>query len=210
LQLIERDDEMWVRDLSTPGAVQEDALATLGQRLLAGLRASRIGRDGKDHAVLEDAVQNTLVLILGKLATYRRTARFLTWATTIAVHAVITETRRRRWADVSLEAVTGSSTSFDPSDSSPSAETHSGRVELLKRMDDMIQEELTDKQRMVIRAELSGLPLEEIAQRLGTNKNAVYKLAHDARRSLKTRLEAAGYMAADVAELWATPTGGNY
>ena len=61
---------------------------------------------------------------------------------------------------------------------------------------------MTEKQRTVIRAELSGHPLEEIARKLGTNRNAVYKLAHDARRSLKSRLEAAGYAAADLAETW--------
>ncbi len=207
--MTERDNQTWIRDLSSPGAEQEAALSCLGATLLAGLRVSRVGRDCRDDGLLEDAVQNALLLILRKLATYSHQARFLTWATTIAVHAAVTETRRRHWADVSLDAEAGSSAPFEPSDPSPSAETRSARSELLGLLDNLIRDELTEKQRTVIRAELSGHPLEEIARKLGTNRNAVYKLAHDARRSLKSRLEAAGYAAADLAETWSTPSGGN-
>lgn len=205
--MTERDDDTWVRDLGRPGATQEAALSCLGARLLGGLRGSRVGRECRDDGLLEDAAQNALVLILAKLTTYNRGARFLTWATTVAVHAAVTEVRRRRWAAVSLDAAAGVSASADPAEASLSAETRSARTELLARLDGLIRDELTDKQRTVIRAELNGLPLEEIARRLDTTRNAVYKLAHDARRSLKSRLEAAGYEAADVAEMWATPPG---
>jgi len=34
--------------------------------------------------------------------------------------------------------------------------------------------------------------MEEVARKLGSNRNAVYKMLHDARRRLKTRLEEAG------------------
>lgn len=207
--MTERDNDTWVRDLAHPGAVQEEALSLLRGRLLAGLLGSRVGRECRDAGLLEDAAQNALVLVLAKLTTFRGDARFLTWATTIAVHAAVTEARRRRWSDVSLDAAASPSAPADPAEASLSAETRSARTELLARLDGSIRDALTDKQRAVIRAELSGMPLEEIARRLGTSRNAVYKLAHDARRSLKARLEAAGYEAADVAELWATPPGAN-
>lgn len=207
--MTERDDETWVRDLGSPGAEQEAALSRLGAKLLAGLRASRVGRECRDDGLLEDAVQNALVLILRKLTTYGHQARFLTWATTIAVHAALTETRRRHWSDVSLDVSASPAAPFEPSDPAPSAETRSARSEVLGLLDRLIRDELTEKQRTVIRAELSGHPLEEIARKLGTSRNAVYKLAHDARRSLKRRLEAAGYTAADLAETWAAPSGGN-
>ena len=191
----------------TPCAAQEAALSCLRGRLLAGLRASRVGRECRDDGLLEDAAQNALVLVLARLTTFRGDARFLTWSTTIAVHAAVTEARRRRWADVSLDVAASPSSPADPAGASLSAEDCSARAELLARLEGFIRDALTDKQRAVIRAELGGLPLEEIARRLGTNRNAVYKLAHDARRSLKARLEAAGYDAADVAELWAAPPG---
>ena len=62
----------------------------------------------------------------------------------------------------------------------------------------VIERELTEKQRTALLAELKGMPLEEIGRRLGSNRNAVYKLTHDARKRLKKHLEAAGYSAADL------------
>ena len=37
------------------------------------------------------------------------------------------------------------------------------------------------------------MPQEEIGRRIGSNRNAVYKLLHDARKKLKSALERAGY-----------------
>jgi RNA polymerase sigma-70 factor (ECF subfamily) len=43
-----------------------------------------------------------------------------------------------------------------------------------------------------------GMPLEEAARRMGTNRGALYKLMHDARRRLRKRMEAEGLSAQDV------------
>ncbi len=62
-----------------------------------------------------------------------------------------------------------------------------------------VDEELTDKQREAIVAVMfEGMPLEEAARRMGTNRGALYKLMHDARRRLKKRMEAEGLSAQDV------------
>ncbi|MCZ7546983.1 MAG: hypothetical protein M5R40_27225 [Anaerolineae bacterium] len=45
---------------------------------------------------------------------------------------------------------------------------------------------------------LNGLPLEVVAERMGTNRNALYKLLHDARQSLKRRMLEAGLSADDI------------
>jgi RNA polymerase sigma-70 factor (ECF subfamily) len=42
------------------------------------------------------------------------------------------------------------------------------------------------------------MPQDEIARQLGSNRNAVYKLTHDARKRLKQGLEAAGFDADDI------------
>jgi RNA polymerase sigma-70 factor (ECF subfamily) len=65
----------------------------------------------------------------------------------------------------------------------------------------VIDEELTEKQRAVLYAELRGMPHAEIAAQLGMKRNALYKLAHDARKRVKAALQAAGISEADV--LWA-------
>ena len=57
----------------------------------------------------------------------------------------------------------------------------------------MISEELTDKQReALIATRIHGMPMEEVARRMGTNHNGLYQLLHDARQRLKTRLEEEG------------------
>jgi len=49
-----------------------------------------------------------------------------------------------------------------------------------------MQHELTDKQRKALMAvAVQGMPLEEVARRMGTERNAMYKLLHDARVKLK-------------------------
>jgi RNA polymerase sigma-70 factor, ECF subfamily len=57
----------------------------------------------------------------------------------------------------------------------------------------MVDEELTDRQReAVVAVLLEGMPISEVAKRMGTNQNALYKLLHDARRKLKRQMQAAG------------------
>ena len=42
------------------------------------------------------------------------------------------------------------------------------------------------------------MPLEEVARRMGTNRNALYKLLHDARQRLKKRMMAEGLSPQEV------------
>ena len=54
--------------------------------------------------------------------------------------------------------------------------------------------ELTDRQREVfVSIALNEVPIDVVAVRLGTNRNAIYKNLFDARRTLRTRLAAAGH-----------------
>jgi hypothetical protein len=66
---------------------------------------------------------------------------------------------------------------------------------------------LQDKQRLALTAELKGMPQDEIARQLGSNRNAVYKLTHDARCRLKAGLEAAGFGADSLGEARAIEEG---
>ena len=66
----------------------------------------------------------------------------------------------------------------------------------------IINTELTEKQRTALFAELGGLPQEEIGRRTGSNRNAIYKLTHDARKRLKQGLATAGYTVADLQQIF--------
>jgi RNA polymerase sigma-70 factor (ECF subfamily) len=149
---------------------------------------------------LEDVLQQALVHILERLEQFQGRSRFTTWAMTIAVRLAMSALRRKQWQEVSLEGLTAESELApalaidDTASPAQQAEQHA-LFETLRRL---IDEALTDKQWVALTAELSGMPLEEIARRLGSNVNAVYKLLHDARKRLKRGLETVGYTAEDV------------
>lgn len=195
-----RDNATWLLHLRSGGSDQQSALCDLREALLHGLRRALSGRPLADEAFLEDAVQNSLLRILDRLNQFEGRSRFLTWATAIAIRVSLSELRKRRWKDVSLGDVLAGD-AFTPKraidgDSAPGAQWE--RNAILDKMHELIESELTEKQRTALLAELKGMPLDEIARHLGSNRNAVYKLTHDARRKLKSGLEAAGYTAEDI------------
>jgi len=57
----------------------------------------------------------------------------------------------------------------------------------------LIHTGLTEKQRSALLAELKEIPQDEITRHTGSNRNAIYKLTHDARNRLKKDLEAVVY-----------------
>jgi RNA polymerase sigma-70 factor (ECF subfamily) len=73
------------------------------------------------------------------------------------------------------------------------------QASLLDMVQRMMMEELTDRQRQAMLAVMvKGMPLEEVARRMGTNRNALYKLLHDARQRMQQRLRAQGLSVQDL------------
>lgn len=197
---MDRTNETWLRQLSAAGPQQAAALSDLREALLRGLRRALSGRPGADDAFQQDAAQDALVRILDRLAQFEGRSRFLTWATSIAIRVALSDLRRQRWKDVSLDALV-SDANFTPQpavDDDSRADSESERRAVYEKMHEVIQNELTEKQRTALVAELRGMPQDEIAHQLGSNRNALYKLSHDARKRLKQGLEAAGFDAAYV------------
>ncbi len=195
-----RDEQRWVQDLSQAGTTQEAALTDLRKILERGLRASLASRLGNDASLLDDIVQDSLLKILDKLHTFQQKSRFTTWAMSVAVRVAITELRRRHWKNVSLDDVSGDA-DYNPHeavDTRLSPEQQTTQHEILQKMRELIETQLTEKQKTVLVAELQGMPQEEIARRMGSNRNAIYKLMHDARKKLKQGLESAGIAADSI------------
>jgi RNA polymerase sigma-70 factor (ECF subfamily) len=73
-------------------------------------------------------------------------------------------------------------------------------------LEEVIKGELTDRQRQVlILMVFHEVPMDEVVQRLGTNRNAIYKMLHDARRKLKNRLQARGFEVEELLALFSEP-----
>lgn len=188
---MQRTDEAWRTELS--GESPNTALADLRALLLQGLRYS-LTRHRVTDADLEDFVQDGLVKILDNLDSYRGEARFTTWAQKICVRVALTELRRRRWRDVSLEdlvqdTATGDFTPAALTDPNPEPAQVTSTEMMLATLQKLIDEELTELQRKAMTATMQGgMPMQEVAARLGTNRNALYKVLHDGRRRLKERM----------------------
>ena len=189
-----------MNDLGQGDEVQEAALADLRQIILHGLPFALASYLPVDHpereSLIEEVAQETLLRVLDRMNTFEGRSQFTTWVHKIAIRLAFSELRRRRWRDVSLddkmdnENIPGMP---EPADSSGSPEILMERNDLFMRINRIIQQELTDKQRQALQAvAMQGMPMEEVARKLDMQRNTLYKLLHDARKRLKQRMEAEG------------------
>lgn len=192
----ERTNQQWLAQLRPPP--RDEALADLRSLLVRGLGAALASRRDVSREAVEDFAQEALLKVLANLSSFRGESRFTTWAQKIAVRVALTELRRLRWRDVSLEEAmerherTGSRKDAF-ADGGPAPEELSAREDALAVVRKLVEQELTDKQRMAVTVVMfEGMPLEEAARRMGTSRGALYKLMHDARKRLKRRMEEEG------------------
>ena len=196
--------EDWVQRLREGSPERESAIKELREILVRGLSRSLPNRYGQKIHV-EDVAQDALIKILDSLESFEGRSRFTTWAMTIATRVGISELRRKRFQDVSLEAITnndGMKIDIAVDQASPT-EDQLERKSILEKLDQLIHEMLTDKQRQAIQALLNGMPVEEIASRTDSNRNAIYKLVHDARLKLREGFERIGIDAEAISSVFA-------
>ncbi len=170
------------------------AVVELRAILLNGLRVALRDRSDVSEAQLEDFAQEALLRVLARLDQFAGRSKFTTWAHTIAINTAFTELRRKRWQDVSLEALTEAGKQLGEETALPGKALGDDeeRERLVVALRRAVKEKLSPKQRAVIVGDLQGLPFDQIVALLGTNRNAAYKLMHDARRALKAHLAAEG------------------
>ncbi|MGB7876079.1 MAG: RNA polymerase sigma factor [Anaerolineales bacterium] len=202
-----RTNEQWLSDLRAEGEQKEAALADLRAVIARGLPFA-LSRwlspaSPQFESLTEEVTQETLLRVLDQMHTFEGRSMFTTWVHKIAIRIALTELRRKRWQDSSLdEMLDNEEIPVSPSileDSSVTPEQSAERADMLVHVRRVIDEELTERQRSaIIMLGLQGMPMEEAAKRLDTNRNALYKLLHDARLRLKQRLQTEGLDAQEV------------
>ena len=195
----ERTNEHWLADLR--GSNPDEALADLYDLLVRGLRVVLGTYASGVEANVEDFAQEALIKITDNLDSFRGESRFTTWAQKIAMNVALTELRRRRWRDVSLQDLFARREAADrgPADTQLTPEQLALQNTVVQELRRMVDEELTDRQReAVVAGLLEEMPISEVARRMSTNQNALYKLLHGARRRLKRRMEAMGISPKEV------------
>ncbi|MBC8506300.1 MAG: sigma-70 family RNA polymerase sigma factor [Chloroflexi bacterium] len=203
-----RDNDAWLKDLHSTGEEKEAALADLHAILLRILPAalSRWLPSTSSHfeIFIEDTAQETMLRVMDKLDRFEGRSKFTTWVYKIGVHIGLGELRLRKWKEVSLDKLEeGNELDEMPSErfssETPSPEAMLERKNVMEMVQRIMKEELTPRQHEVmIAVAIQGIPLDVVAEQVGSNRNALYKLMHDARLRLKQRLERDGASPSDL------------
>lgn len=201
--MLDADSAAWIAALTGSADERAQGEARLYGHLL-GVAQRELWRRRASHAwlagvelddVAHQAAADAMLAIGRKLPGFRGESRFTTWAYKFVIFEVSAKLGRHFWRlhpHVSLEAedweVLPDRFGVDPGD-------HAERAAMVRAVRHALDRELTDHQRRVFTAiVLEGLPLDAVAERLGTNRNAIYKTLHDARRKIRTHLVACGYL----------------
>ncbi|MCG2623200.1 RNA polymerase sigma factor [Arthrobacter sp. I2-34] len=192
--------EDWVELLSSPGPGHEDALARLHALLLRAARhqvaqmlaqTPAIGEVRREE-LIQQAADEAVVSVLGKLSSFEGRSQFTTWAYKFGILHAAVEVRRTLWRhrEVPLEFLP------EPAAVGSSPEQLAEAADFSHAVGIAIDQVLTAHQRRVVLALLvDDVPIDVLADRLGTTRNALYKTLHDARGRLRAHLTSAGYLA---------------
>jgi len=203
---IYRSNEEWIKTLRPPP--DEKTVDDLRQILVQGLKPALYKYiDRELNQFVEDTVQDAMIKILDKIHTFRGESKFVTWAIKIAVREGLSELRRKKWKDISIQDFKDHSNGGKSSEvnsllfstDSPDAErvTHENMV--LNRVMEIIDRELSDKQKTAIKSlKIHEMPATVVAEQMGINRNALYKLVHDARVKLKKKMAESGMDPDDI------------
>jgi RNA polymerase sigma-70 factor (ECF subfamily) len=189
----------WVAALRAGGARGDEAVSRLHDLLLRAARfelnrrrAQLVHVRGEElDDIATQAADDALMAVLGKLDDFRGASRFTTWAYKFALLEAGVRLRRRAWQG--REVVLDAERWPAMVDQASSAHELLERSELIDALRDAMAASLTPRQREVFVAlALDGVPIDVLAERLGTTRGALYKMLHDARRKLRRDLSAAG------------------
>ena len=195
---LDPESRLWLEQLGSGGIVREQAAERLHELLLRAARFE-VGRRrgllaGVRESELDDlavqAADDALVAVLARLGRFRGASRFTTWAYKFALLEAAVRVRRLAWQgrelplepELWLLAARGAG---------PHEEAE--QSELLGVIQEGIAEALTPHQRDVLVAIVGNdVPIDVLAERLGTTRGALYKTLHDARKKLRRHVAAAG------------------
>jgi len=180
-----------------------DAMDELHALLLRAARFELHRRRRLPYDEAEDlaaqAANDAMVALLRKLDTFRGQSRFETWAYKFALLEAAVKLRKRAWQGREIPLEPEGWDAYSSATLGPAAATE--QSELLAAVQQAVTEVLTPHQRTVLVAlALNGVPIDVLAERLNTNRGALYKTLHDARRKLRKHLAERGLALEDRLE----------
>jgi len=197
---LDRESTEWLRDLQPDAEARELAVARLHALLLRVARREAARRRSllPDRAIEDvddlcvQAASDALMAVLAKLDEFRGAARFTTWACKFAIYETSSRLRRHAWRERKVEL---DETIWDrlPDDAPPALQRLENE-QLIAALHCAIDEHLTERQRLIFQSvTMEDVPIDVLAERLGTSRGAIYKTLHDARTKLRRALIDAGH-----------------
>jgi len=193
--LLDPESRAWLRALQSDGGEREEAVERLHELLLKAARFEvrrrsalmpHLRGDSVDE-IAEESASDAIVSVLAKLDDFRGESRFTTWAYKFGILEAAVKLRRRAWQgrEIPIEPELWS---LEP-DTHLAPDAQAAQSELLEEVRRGIEQALTPHQRRVLVAvALNDVPIDVLAERLGSNRNALYKTLHDARAKLRAHL----------------------
>jgi RNA polymerase sigma-70 factor (ECF subfamily) len=210
-----RTNPEWVQALTSQDPLQAEALGELRELLLRAALYTLVTHvddlrgmaPNERLALAEDCAQEATLAVLRRIGDFRGESKFTTWAYKFGINVALARARRERWKGVSLDALIEDETvdwrQWKAGARAIDSEAAALRAEVGDMIRDVINTELTERQRQVLRwVAFDDVPMDVVVDRLATNRNAVYKLLHDARLKVKRRLSARGYDVEDIYDLF--------
>src|SRR5574339_1303069 len=186
-----RTNQEWLHALNAGGSLQESAIVDLRDLLLRAAlyffsrNLNDFAGSSRDEILqqAEDCAQDALIAIMNHLSDFRGDSKFTTWAYKFAINIALMAARHERWRGMSLDQLSSSDDSnlfqwvARNKSPGPTLDQSTMQDEVLKIIHDVIERDLTDRQRRVlIMMVFNEVPMDEVVRQLDTNRNAVYKL----------------------------------
>ena len=196
--LLDPESREWLRSLRADGREYDEAVARLHALLLRAARFECARRRptlphlrGNDlDDVANQAADDALVSILARLDSFRGASRFTTWAYKFALLEAAVKLRRRAWQGREVPLEPEGWTLF--ASATPAPDQEAEQTELVGELQVAVEELTPHQRRVLVALALNGVPIDVLAERLNTNRGALYKTLHDARRKLRRHLEERG------------------
>lgn len=196
--LLDTESRLWLQDLHEHGPARDAAIEHLHALLLRAARFE-VARRKPYHPHLRgdelgeialEAADDALMSVLARLDDFRGDSRFTTWVYKFALLEAAVKLRKRAWQgrEIPLEQESWdllSSASLGPADAAEQSE-------LLTVLQDGIAALTAHQRNVLIALAINGVPIDVLADRLNTNRGALYKTLHDARRNLRNYVTSRG------------------
>lgn len=196
---LDEDSRAWLRDLRDTGPTRDAAVARLHTLLLRAARFEvkrrrpalpHLRGNELDEIALE-AADDALMSVLARLDDFRGASRFTTWVYKFALLEAAVKLRKRAWQDREIPLEQETWDIFSSAGLGPAAVAE--QSELLAALGDGIAVLTSHQRRVLVALAVDGVPIDVLADRLNTNRGALYKTLHDARRNLRTYLTSRGF-----------------